>query len=440
MTNATNNNKTQDSVISIGCRLNAYEASVIKSIIKSLELDEKIVVVNTCTITNESERQCRQEIRKTKRNNLNKYIVVTGCASQLHADLFRQMPEVDFVIGNAMKLQKSAYNNIKDYILGLKEKAVVQEFLLSDIDTEEPDTDGYDEMYKANDRERALIGIQTGCNHYCSFCIVPFVRGKMKSLPESVILEQVWQFIDNGYNEVVLTGVDITDYGTDLSKDRSHTLAKLCRAILDKTSIKRLRLSSVDVAEIDVEMMEIICNEKRLMPFFHISLQSGDNYILKKMRRRHTREDVLNFCKIVKEKRPDAAFGADIIAGFPGETEDQFMNSVYLAQDACIHFMHAFPYSRKEKTLAYNMNDDVLKDEKKRRVALLNQVGAINLDKLSNEMLNTVQSVIVEANFIGRAENFHQIVLNVDNKVKIGSVINVRVNNLINGKLYGEEV
>jgi len=385
-------------IINMGCRLNAYESSVIKSIMKSLNLTDNFALINTCTVTNESERQCRQEIRKIKKHHPQRHLLVTGCASQLHTEFFMNMPEVDFVISNDMKLKKSAYNHIKAFYENKSSKEEVQTFLLQKDDNSSNNCKQNDEeseweyLHNFEDKSRAFIAIHNGCNHYCSFCIIPFTRGKFKSVDP----ERIW------------------------------TLGKLCKKILSETTLPRLRLSSVDVAEIDDDIKDLVINEKRFMPYFHISLQSGDNEILRKMRRRHKREDVISFCKFVLQNRPEAAFGADIITGFPSETFEQFENSLKIVQECPISFVHAFPYSKKEKTLAFSMNDNVPKDEKKRRVHLLINEGKNNLNLLHKSLLNNQYKAIIESEKTARLENFTQVIIDNNHNYNIGQIVDIK--------------
>ena len=756
-------------VYTFGCRMNMFESNCIRSMMVELEMYD-FIVVNSCSVTAESERQCRQEIRKLHRENPNFHMLITGCSAQLRSDFFQKMPEIDFVICNELKLKRHSYELIKlyysrcekvfknhtlnhahtqyaqnianetnlsncnrtsllkkrknknikgnynnncdnnndakndlseikttdaemnncsindnsleksdllsnsnkhhydDLLLKLKtlKDKVQQQLLMQDVnydnnvsnndtilhgaincncsainydidaidcsinyfngisdDRIDDDVEGskcnkkkydkqnndiksdecdkrYDEQdnrienykhskrhdeqnddienkndinesnkydkkcdYKQNednewefiqkfeDRSRAFVPIQTGCDHFCAFCIVPFTRGRFRSFDPEHIIKQIQIFVKNNYKEVVLTGIDITDYGKDFRKlmqqqrrveqnninqleeykkeqhgcdkgkdykngcltnvnnqnfdkndddnknfsviganqnnnvndDKNHlisslsdrerigeennenksdgkiysintnqdcgkrtadnknyyqmnddlidrkkvdeenenerkniyqinTLGKLCKAILQQTTIERLRLSSVDVAEIDEDIMDLVANEKRFMPYFHISAQSGSDAILKKMRRRHTRKDVLNFCHKVLKLRPDACFGADIIAGFPSETEKDFELSMDMVKKAPISFVHAFPYSKREKTLASLMNDDVPKKAKKERVKQLIELGKKNLQKMYKKMDMTQQKLLVERNGIARAENFIAVKIN----------------------------
>ena len=282
--------------------------------------------------------------------------------------------------------------------------------------------------------------VQTGCNHFCAFCVVPFTRGKFKTFSAEQIIKQVNNFVNHGCKEVVLTGIDITDYGKEIrGQVEIDTLGKLCKKILKDTKLERLRLSSVDVAEIDEDIMDLIKHEPRFMPYFHISLQSGSNSVLKRMRRRHTHEDVINFCQEVLKYRPDACFGADIITGFPSETEEEFLQSAEIVKNAPITFIHAFPYSRRERTLAYLMDDNVPKSVKKERVKELIKLGEENLQKAYKRFDGTTQNILIERNSKGRCENFLQVYFNNDkyNEKTAGDIFKTRVK-FKNGKLFTE--
>jgi threonylcarbamoyladenosine tRNA methylthiotransferase MtaB len=444
------NQEKKPLIVNMGCRLNSYESSIISSIIRSLDMIDDFAVINTCTVTNESERQCRQEIRKIKKQYPAKNLIVTGCASELHSEFFQKMPEVYFVIGNYLKIKKNAYNKIKDFHVNGGDKKELQKLLVAKDDfaddsyicgnkNEDIDDEQWPLIYDFNDKSRAFAAVHNGCNHYCSFCIIPFTRGRFTSVPVDTVIEQVRRFAQK-YNEVVLTGVDITDYGNDDGKKREINLGQLCKKILSQTDIKRLRLSSVDVAEIDDDIIDLVANEKRFMPYFHISLQSGDNEILRKMRRRHKYETVIDFCQKVLQLRPEVAFGADIIAGFPGETKEQFYNSLLIVQNAPISYVHAFPYSKKEKTLAYSMNDDVTKDEKKRRVHLLIAEGRKNLNCLLNSMLLKPTQALVEKisdEIYLKSDNFAPMILTKSDNiiVKEGDIISVTPCEIVQDKL-----
>lgn len=416
--------------------MNEFESQCVYNTIRELEM-RKVIFINTCAVTSESERQVRQEIRKLHRNYKDYTIVVAGCASQLHSSMFQNIQGVNFIIGNELKLQKWCYLKINDWLNSGKddkERQKIQQQLLSQTKNNIPenkrqsDADDWEYLQDFADRSRAFVPIQTGCDHFCSFCIVPFTRGKFRSYNPQHIIEQIKIFVKNGYNEVVLTGIDITDYGKDVrGQQEIDTLGKLCKTILTETHLPRLRLSSVDVAEIDTDIMNLIANEPRFMPYFHISLQSGSDAVLKRMRRRHKHQDVINFCQNVLKKRPESAFGADIIAGFPGETEDEFLQSVEIVKNAPITYIHAFPYSKRERTLANLMVDNVLMKIKKERVKKLIQLGEENLKLLYQKMNGTTQRLLIERNGVARAENFAKVVINDGKKYEFGKIVATEV-------------
>ena len=421
-------------IYTFGCRMNTFESNFIRETMKQLEMFD-FIVVNSCGVTAESERQVRQEVRKLKKENQNLHLLITGCSSQLHTDDYLKMDEVDFVIGNEFKMQKKTYQLIKDFYDKKIKKEEVQKQILTSNKENIPENNCFDDIEiikNLEDRDRAFVPIQTGCNHFCAFCIVPFTRGKFKSFNLEFIVEQIQTFIKNGYKEVVLTGIDITDYGKDIrGKVEIDTLGKLCKEILNKTNLERLRLSSVDVAEIDDDIMYLVKNEPRFMPYFHISLQSGSNSVLKRMRRRHTYEDVIRFCKDVLKYRPQACFGADIITGFPGETEEEFQCSIDVVKNAPITFVHAFPYSRRERTLAYLMDDNVSKKIKKDRLKKLVEIGEQNKKNAFLKVVNTKQKVLIENNGYGRLENFLTVKLEKDivDKYNCGDVVEIVIKN-----------
>ena len=413
--------------------MNTFESNCIQKMMEDLKM-QGYIVVNSCAITAESERQVRQEVRKLKRENPDFHLILTGCSGNAHTETFLKMQEVDFIISNEFKLKKQVYQQIKEFFdnKNEKNKETLQQSFLTQTKNGIPanknnaiDDNDWEYIYHFEDRSRAFVPVQTGCNHFCAFCIVPFTRGQFHSYNPQHIIEQVRIFVENGYKEVVLTGIDITDYGKDIrGQNNIDTLGKLCKAILKQTTLARLRLSSVDVAEIDADIMDLVADEPRFMPYFHISLQSGSNSVLKRMRRRHTREDVFEFCSKVLKLRPETAFGADIITGFPEETEEEFLQSVDLVKTAPITFIHPFPYSRRERTLAYLMNDNVPKKVKKDRVKTLIDLGQENLQKMYKQMAGRPQKCLIERNCIARAENFIQIQIDkkLENKITAGTL------------------
>lgn len=382
-------------VITFGCRLNIYESEIIK---KNLELSglDNVAVFNTCTVTGEAERQARQSIRQYKKNHPDSKIIVTGCAVQANPDHFKAMKEIDKIIGNEEKLHEKYYKFddekiIVNDIMSIKETSghLVQHF------------DG---------KSRAFIQVQNGCDHRCTFCIIPYGRGNSRSVPIGEIVEQVKLLVDQGYKEVVLTGVDVTSYGPDLPG--APTFAQMIRRLLMAVpELKRLRLSSIDVAEIDKDMFQLMAYEERLMPHFHISLQAGDNMILKRMKRRHNRDQILEYCHTLRDLRPDVAYGADIIAGFPTESDEMFENTRSLISEAGIQYLHVFPYSEREGTPAAKM-PSVPKKIRKERASILREEGEKQLQLLLKDSVGKKANILVESDGTGRAENFIQVKLN----------------------------
>jgi len=371
-----------ETVITFGCRLNAYESEVIKSLIKKADL-HNVVVFNTCCVTDEAERQAVQAIRRYKRKNPESTIIVTGCAVQINPRKYLEMPEVDRVLNNKEKLLAKSYKD------ELKEDMPP--------------------LHCFENKTRALLPIQNGCNNRCTFCIIPYARGPSKSTPIEQLIEQVKLFANQGYKEIVLTGINITSYGKDLNDGLS--LGQAIQKILSHTpALARLRLSSIDVADIDDTLLELILNEKRFMPHLHLSLQSGDNETLRKMKRRHTREQAREFCQIVRASRPDIAFGADIITGFPGETEEQFTNTCALIEEIKIPYLHVFPYSERYNTPAARM-PQLDKGVRKDRAKVLRAIGQANLDAFSKSYVGKQEELLLEKNGTGRLENFLKVTL-----------------------------
>lgn len=396
-------------VVTFGCRLNAFESEVIHSQLAGLDT-ENLMVFNTCAVTKEAERQARQAIRKARREHPERKIIVTGCAAQINPQRYADMPEVDQVLGNEEKL------NIKQYVdTG---KIVVRDIM------EVKETAAH--MVGASEgKMRAFVQVQNGCNHRCTFCIIPYGRGNSRSVPVGHIVEHVRRLVEEEYyNEIVFTGVDISDYGSDLPG--KPTLGDMMRRVLNLVpQLKRLRLSSIDVAEIDSSLMDLIAHEPRFMPHLHISLQAGDDMILKRMKRRHTRDDVLKFCHEVRMLRPDVAFGADIIAGFPTETHEMFENTLRLVEEADLQHLHVFPYSSREGTPAARM-PQLPEPVKKERAAQLRCAGTKQLQRFLEKRLDTVQYAIVEKPSFARSEHFIGVELTMPCPA-VGSIIPVHV-------------
>jgi len=385
------------SVVTLGCRLNAYESEAIKARAAEAQLRDT-VVVNTCAVTAEAVRHSRQAIRRLKRDNPRARILVTGCAAQVQPQTYAAMPEVDAVLGNAEKLTAQAY---ADFGAGTAERVRVND-IMSVRETAAQMVDHAGDFFGG--QTRAFLQVQNGCDHRCSFCVIPFGRGNSRSVPMGAAVAEARRLAANGFAELVLTGVDLTAYGGDLpGRPRLGDLvAKLLKLVPE---LKRLRLSSIDGIEADPRLMRAIAEEERLMPHFHLSAQSGDDLILKRMKRRHTRADIVAFCGTVRRHRPDAAFGADLIAGFPTETEAMFENSLKLVEDAGLSLLHVFPYSPRPGTPAARM-PQLPRALVKARAARLRALGGQALAARLDAMKGTTHTVLVENGGIGRTPCF----------------------------------
>src|SRR5579871_4836617 len=330
-------------VITLGCRLNAYESEAIRE--RALEAGlRNAVIVNTCAVTKEAVRQSKQVVRRQKRIRPDAKIIVTGCAAQTEPETFSGMPDVDFVLGNDEKLRRSSY---ADFGVGAAERVKVND-IFSVKKTAAQFLDGF------QDRARAFLQVQNGCDHRCTFCIIPFGRGNSRSVPMGAVVQQVRALVERGHAEIVLTGVDLTSYGADLPG--APKLGMLTKQILRHVpELRRLRISSVDSIEVDSDLLDVIAGDERLMPHLHLSLQSGDDLILKRMKRRHSRQQAIDFCTDVRRLRPDIVFGADIIVGFPTETEAMFARSLDLVEECDLTFLHVFPFSPRPPTPAARM-------------------------------------------------------------------------------------
>lgn len=403
-------------VITFGCRLNTYESEVIK---KNLELSglENVFVFNTCAVTKEAERQAQQAVRKTRRDNPDAKIIVTGCAAQNKPALFASMPEVDKVLGNEEKLHQVNYH-FKDERIHVNDIMSIKETALHMTSHFEG-------------KARAFLQVQNGCNHRCTFCIIPYGRGNSRSVPIGSIVAEVRKLIAEGFNEVVFTGVDVTAYGPDLPG--APTFAQMLRRTLSLVpELPRLRLSSIDVAEIDDELFELISTEKRIMPHLHISLQAGDNMILKRMKRRHDRQQVIEFCNKMRSARPEVSFGADIIAGFPTETDEMFTNTLNLISEAQLQYLHVFPYSPREGTPAARM-PQVPDKVRRERAKLLRSEGEKELMVFYKKNMGRIAQILVENDGLGHSENF--IPVQIEGKFEAGSIINAQLASVNGGKM-----
>jgi threonylcarbamoyladenosine tRNA methylthiotransferase MtaB len=377
-------------VITFGCRLNAYESEAIRARAAESGLDNA-VIVNTCAVTAEAVRQSRQEIRKLRRERPHARIIVTGCAAQTEPDTYAAMSEVDLVLGNREKLETESFS------FGVNERVRVND-IMSVQETASQFVESFD------GKSRAFLQVQNGCDHRCTFCIIPYGRGNSRSVGAGAVVDEARRLAENGFGEIVLTGVDLTSYGTDLPGQ--PTLGALVRKILKLVpELKRLRLSSIDSIEADAELMQAIAEEERLMPHFHLSAQSGDNMILKRMKRRHTRADTIQFCDDVRRLRPAAAFGADLIAGFPTETEEMFQNTLKLVDEAGLSMLHVFPFSSRKGTPAARM-PQLPRAVAKERAARLRAKGAAALARHFTALVGRETELLIEKPGLGRTPCF----------------------------------
>ena len=375
-------------VVTFGCRLNTYESEAIRREAAAAGVDDA-VIINTCAVTAEAVRQARQGIRRLKRERPHQRVVVTGCAAQTEAGNFAAMAEVDRVVGNEEKFDARAWTS--------DDKIAVSDIMA--VKTMRPHT-----IDSIEGRSRAFVQVQNGCDHRCTFCIIPYGRGNSRSLFVEDVVAQVGRLAGNGYREVVLTGVDITSYGADLpGAPRLGALVK--RILRDVPELDRLRLSSIDSVEADADLLDAFANEPRLMPHVHLSLQSGDDLILKRMKRRHTRADAISFCERVRRLRPDVVFGADIIAGFPTETEAMFARSLDLVDGCGLTQLHVFPFSPRPGTPAARM-PQVDRAVVKERARRLREKGEIALRDHLDREVGSHRRVLVESRAIGRTEQF----------------------------------
>ncbi len=387
----------------LGCRLNSYETEAMKDLAAQAGM-EGAVVVNTCAVTAEAVRKARQEIRKLRRDNPEAQIIVTGCAAQTEPETFAAMTEVDRVIGNTEKMQANTWSRLAaesgpDFI-GETERVAVDD-IMSVTETAGHLIDGF------GTRSRAYVQVQNGCDHRCTFCIIPYGRGNSRSVPAGVVVDQIKRLVDKGFNEVVLTGVDLTSWGGDLPA--APKLGDLVMRILKLVpDLPRLRISSIDSIEVDENLMQAIATEPRLMPHLHLSLQHGDDMILKRMKRRHLRDDAIRFAKEAIRLRPDMTFGADIIAGFPTETEAMFENSLRLVEDCELTWLHVFPYSPRQGTPAARM-PAVDGRAIKERAARLRAAGDARVARHLADQIGKSHQILMENPHMGRTEQFTEV-------------------------------
>ena len=382
--------------ITFGCKLNAFETQVMKEKAEGYFLTNHSFI-NSCAVTNEAVKQSRRAIRKEKRNNPTNKIVVTGCAAELYPSEFIDMPEVDIVIGNDDKTKSSTFMNLAQIDDADNE---VVEFMHEDP----PFINNFD------NRTRAFVQIQNGCDHRCTFCIIPHARGDSRSLDERHIIKQIQTLIDKGYQEIILTGVDITSYGKDLNEETN--LGILIKNIIKKTNnLKRLRISSIDSIEIDDDFLEVFSSEEVIMPHLHLSLQSGNDLILKRMLRRHQTSDAVKFCERIQKIRPNTVFGADMIAGFPTETDDMHRSTMQHINDCDITYLHVFPFSSKTGTPASKM-PQVEKNIIQRRAKDLRTLGMQKMNLFLMREIGKEKAILIEKQGFGRTEQYSKVIVN----------------------------
>ena len=414
----TQNNAPE--LITFGCRLNTYESEVMRDHATNAGLEDAIIV-NTCAVTKEAERQARQAIRRAHKKTPEAKIIVTGCSAQINPDVYAGIKGVTNVIGNDVKLEGATWQ-------GLDGAKVLVNDIMSVKETASHLVEGFE------GRARAFIQVQNGCDHRCTFCIIPYGRGNSRSVPIGAIVEQVRMLVAQGYQEIVLTGVDVTSYGPDLPG--KPTFGQMIRRVLALVpGLPRLRLSSLDPVEIDEDLWTLIAEEPRLMPHLHLSAQAGDDMVLKRMKRRHLRQDILDVVKRARDVRPDIAFGADIIAGFPTETDEMFENTRALIEEADLVYAHIFPYSEREGTPAARMPqvDHALRKE---RAAILRETAEKQHQNYLKKYMNKSLQIVVEKENFGHTENF--IPVRFNENVPVGSLVQFQAETLEDNHLFGQ--
>jgi len=413
---------TKARVITLGCRLNGYESEVMAEQTAAADLGET-VIINTCAVTAEAVRQARQTIRRARRDQPDARIVVTGCAAQIEPETFARMPEVDHIVGNAAKTASATWVELAS---GRLERVKVDD-IMSVRETAGHLIGGF------GTRARAYVQVQNGCDHRCTFCIIPYGRGPSRSVPAGDVVAEVRELVESGCNEIVLTGVDMTSWGADLPGQPS--LGRLVRQILKLVpELKRLRLSSIDQVEADRDLMAALAEEDRLMPHLHLSMQAGDDMILKRMKRRHLRADAIRFCVEARRLRPDVAFGADLIAGFPTETSDMFTRSLDLVDECGLAYLHVFPYSPRKGTPAARM-PQVPREIVKERAARLRKKGDDALARHLSVQVGRSFDVLMERNGLGRAPDFAEVAMT---GATPGHIVSARIGGHDGRRLMGE--
>ena len=412
-------------VITFGCKLNSFDSQVIREKANLQKLNNTFFI-NTCAVTKEAEKQAKKRIRKIKRENPKAKIIVTGCSAQINPKIYANMNEVDLILGNEEKFNFDKYLNL----INSQFSKIVVNNIMSVKETANHFIKGFDK------KARAFIQIQTGCDHRCTFCTIPFGRGNSRSVPIKEICKQIKILLEKEFKEIVLTGVDLTSYGNDLYG--KPKLGKLVKEILKNINkLERLRLSSLDAIEIDNDLIDIISHEERLMPHLHLSIQSGDNIILKRMKRRHSREDVINLCNNLKKFRNNIVFGADIIAGFPTETDQMFLNSKKILSECDLTYLHIFPYSNRPNTPASKM-PQISKKIIKKRAKLLRIEANKKLQVFLKKQINKKHKVLFENETEGHSENF--VPIKTKTKHKVGDIVTVKGKKIFNGKLISQVI
>ena len=407
----------------LGCRLNSYETESMRNMAGTVGLNNA-VVINTCAVTHQAVSKSRQEIRRLKRENPNSTLIVTGCAAQIDPMGFSKMGEVDFVLGNSEKMRPEIWSNLASGAPVESERVQVDD-IMSISETASHLIDGF------GTRSRAYVQIQNGCDHRCTFCTIPFGRGNSRSVPAGVVVEQIKRLVQKGYNEIVLTGVDLTSWGADLPTHPKlgNLITRILRLVPD---LNRLRISSIDSIEVDEEFLDAIATERRLMPHFHLSLQHGDDLILKRMKRRHLRKDAILFCEKVRKLRPEVTFGADIIAGFPTESDEHFENSIRLVEECGLTWLHIFPYSKRDGTPAARM-PQIDGRTIKSRAELLRSLGKKVRSKHLKEQIGRKHKVLMESSVLGRTEQFAEVLFSSPKQE--GSIVDATISDASNSQL-----
>jgi threonylcarbamoyladenosine tRNA methylthiotransferase MtaB len=407
----------------LGCRLNAWETEAMKTLAAQAGVSDA-VVVNTCAVTQEAVRKAKQEIRRLARENPGARMVVTGCAAQVEPETFAAMPEVSLVLGNAEKMDPGAWARLAPDFVGETERVLVDD-IMSVRETASHLIDGF------GTRARAYVQVQNGCDHRCTFCIIPFGRGNSRSVPAGVVVDQIARLVDKGFLEVVLTGVDLTSWGADLPG--TPRLGDLVLQVLRHVpGLSRLRISSIDSIEADPRLLEALATEARLMPHLHLSLQAGHNLTLKRMKRRHLRDDAVRFCEEARALRPGLTFGADLIAGFPTETEAMFDGTLQLVQDCGLTWLHVFPFSPRKGTPAAKMPavpGPVIRE----RAARLRAAGEEAARRHLEAQVGRRHLVLMESATLGRTEQFAEVGFGEDRPV--GAIVDATIQGVTSGRL-----